>query len=471
MATGPPPPEAKKKVPSAALKRDIEERVRKERAAFTMQEYLLEDNVSVGYLAYAADYFQSSHYHDVLEERALDKRCGYPACSKPLSKGSGPSSKYRVSLQHHKVYDITDRALFCGQACLKLSRFYQDNLAGAPVYLRDPLPDPLTVTQWCDSHPLTMAVESASEQSAPATNDLNSNGNDNITPSPQAKFIVVERNVDGGAPLPLPSTSDDSITKLVEPKKKLSSSSASSTRNTNTANVATPSSPTTTSPTKQRKPSAFKSSRPSGAADKKSVTISTPDQSKPLDDDCVGGEDADGDDVSMPTGEHHTNTPQDKFSIEEITATLSPFATMWDSLASWITPTTRKWLEVYRRDGYPESPPQVSNEQQAQKLDFVSKKLIDSWSALGRRLRVNHPLRPVLLEFVSTLSIPGAVPSRSVPQWKGMSLILVEVLCGVDTMIHDAVHGDEARFRSVRQECELKDDYSFQCLVKIFEEE
>ncbi len=50
---------------------------------------------------------RKSDYDDVVEERALQNRCGYPVCHKEPSK-LWPRGKYKLNLAEKAVIDITD---------------------------------------------------------------------------------------------------------------------------------------------------------------------------------------------------------------------------------------------------------------------------------------------------------------------------------------------------------------------------
>lgn len=52
------------------------------------------------------------HYQDIIDERAINKLCGYPLCGILLK--NIPTKQYHISTLHNKVFDITDR---------KVSRF------------------------------------------------------------------------------------------------------------------------------------------------------------------------------------------------------------------------------------------------------------------------------------------------------------------------------------------------------------
>ncbi|XP_058817130.1 putative RNA polymerase II subunit B1 CTD phosphatase RPAP2 homolog [Topomyia yanbarensis] len=75
------------------------------------------------------------HYEDVIEERAIQRMCGYPLCSKQLT--NVPKQKYVISLSNKKVYDITERKNFCTGECYKASNYVKSQMLTSPLWLRD----------------------------------------------------------------------------------------------------------------------------------------------------------------------------------------------------------------------------------------------------------------------------------------------------------------------------------------------
>lgn len=93
------------------------------------------------------------HYQDVCEERGILKICGYPLCNENLKEYvylyitcnlilllcifSIPTQQYKISVTNKKVYDITERKLFCSAKCFKASNFIKDQLLTSPLWCRD----------------------------------------------------------------------------------------------------------------------------------------------------------------------------------------------------------------------------------------------------------------------------------------------------------------------------------------------
>jgi len=92
----------------------------------TISEHVLLDNLK---------FINQEHYQDIVEERAINKLCGYPICPKPLE--NIPSKQYHISTTLNKVFDITDRKNFCSNLCYKASKFLKDQVLTSPLWLRE----------------------------------------------------------------------------------------------------------------------------------------------------------------------------------------------------------------------------------------------------------------------------------------------------------------------------------------------
>ena len=133
-------------MPTAAAKpaggrdmKDMETRIRDrvacDKAVYDVQWSLLEPSVSEEALEAAAEVLQPSHYADVVEERALDGLCGFPACGK-AAPARGQGRRVHVSLSEKKVYDISSLHNFCGRACAVKSAQYAETLSMTSLFLR-----------------------------------------------------------------------------------------------------------------------------------------------------------------------------------------------------------------------------------------------------------------------------------------------------------------------------------------------
>ena len=60
-----------------------------------------------------AQCLEPPHYNDVVEERFIEKLCGWPQCDKHLV--NIPSAKYHISVKQKKVLDISERKVVRGK--------------------------------------------------------------------------------------------------------------------------------------------------------------------------------------------------------------------------------------------------------------------------------------------------------------------------------------------------------------------
>ncbi|KAH8298068.1 hypothetical protein KR018_005966, partial [Drosophila ironensis] len=74
-------------------------------------------------------------YTDIVDEREINKLCGYPLCSNALE--NVPKQKYTISSAKNKVYDLTQRKKYCSGHCYKASEFVKAQIPASPIWLRD----------------------------------------------------------------------------------------------------------------------------------------------------------------------------------------------------------------------------------------------------------------------------------------------------------------------------------------------
>lgn len=60
-----------------------------------------------GIICTQVQFIEPRHYNDVIEERFIDKLCGWPLCNHTLP--DTPLPKYRVSMSQRTVVDLTER--------------------------------------------------------------------------------------------------------------------------------------------------------------------------------------------------------------------------------------------------------------------------------------------------------------------------------------------------------------------------
>ncbi|KAL6049079.1 RNA polymerase II associated protein 2 [Balamuthia mandrillaris] len=117
-------------------------KVNVEKRIFKLQELLLEgeeDTITKDLMIECASLFLPSHYGDVVVERAIADRCGFPLCFKPLPhnvRKTPTKVKYRVSLAQKKVYDVSERLNYCSEECLIASKLYESQLSDVAPHLR-----------------------------------------------------------------------------------------------------------------------------------------------------------------------------------------------------------------------------------------------------------------------------------------------------------------------------------------------
>ncbi|KAG8194302.1 hypothetical protein JTE90_004530 [Oedothorax gibbosus] len=73
-------------------------------------------------------------YEDVIQERSIERLCGYPLCNKSIDKVI--KQKYQISRLFNKVYDVTERKCFCCNECYKASNYLKAQLSEVPLHLR-----------------------------------------------------------------------------------------------------------------------------------------------------------------------------------------------------------------------------------------------------------------------------------------------------------------------------------------------
>ncbi|XP_071481309.1 putative RNA polymerase II subunit B1 CTD phosphatase RPAP2 [Diadema antillarum] len=106
-----------------------------EKTALRIVERLLEESISESFFEDCGNYITRKQFEDVAVERAIEKMCGYPLCSRKLT--TIPRQQYHISLKSKKVYDISERKNFCRQFCYKAFKYYQEQLTDEPLWTRD----------------------------------------------------------------------------------------------------------------------------------------------------------------------------------------------------------------------------------------------------------------------------------------------------------------------------------------------
>ncbi|KAF7724115.1 RNA polymerase II associated protein 2 [Apophysomyces ossiformis] len=116
------------------IKSSAQQRFNTQNLTFEWQEKLFsQPKVSIQILKDAATVLQPQTYEEVIEERMVQELCGYPLCDRPPQK----PTRYRISYSQRKVFDQTELASYCSDACLKKSKYYAMQLSEEAVWARD----------------------------------------------------------------------------------------------------------------------------------------------------------------------------------------------------------------------------------------------------------------------------------------------------------------------------------------------
>lgn len=80
-------------------------------------------------------YINKCHMEDVIEERSIEKLCGYALCNKPLTMVV--TQRYHISTKRNKVYDVSRRKSFCSSFCYGATNYLLDQMHVSPLWLRE----------------------------------------------------------------------------------------------------------------------------------------------------------------------------------------------------------------------------------------------------------------------------------------------------------------------------------------------
>ncbi|CEP16098.1 hypothetical protein [Parasitella parasitica] len=118
------------------VKESAEKRFRIEKLVFVWQEKLFsQPKIPASTLQSAATYLQPKTYNEVVEERVVQTWCGYPLCKDAPKLQE--LQKFKISLSRRKVYDQSELANYCSDACYHKSKYYALQLSDEPVWYRD----------------------------------------------------------------------------------------------------------------------------------------------------------------------------------------------------------------------------------------------------------------------------------------------------------------------------------------------
>lgn len=97
-------------------------------------ESMLDNEVSLESLKSGESLICQRDYDCIVQERYIQKLCGYPICSNKLTQTW--NQKYHICLRTKKVYDVEVRKLYCSIRCLlKSEQYKKTNLNEQPIWM------------------------------------------------------------------------------------------------------------------------------------------------------------------------------------------------------------------------------------------------------------------------------------------------------------------------------------------------
>lgn len=75
-------------------------------------------------------------YDDITTERSILKLCGYPLCDKNLCSAKDSRQKFKISTKTNRVYEITERKMFCSNTCYESSTHLKSQLFTEAIWFR-----------------------------------------------------------------------------------------------------------------------------------------------------------------------------------------------------------------------------------------------------------------------------------------------------------------------------------------------
>lgn len=124
-----------KKLSKAQVKLAIIKKKQLEVIALKIVEQLLEPIVEPQWLLQNLQHINRSHMEDVIEERAIEKLCGYVLCKNPITIII--TQQFHISTKRNKVYDVTKRKNFCSSHCYAASNYLLQQMLTSPLWFRD----------------------------------------------------------------------------------------------------------------------------------------------------------------------------------------------------------------------------------------------------------------------------------------------------------------------------------------------
>lgn len=103
--------------------------------AQSIVEKFLNTKIQADELLESLKFINQSHFDDIIQERAIEKLCGWTLCENALTEV--PQQQYKINCATKKVFDITERKLFCSGKCYKSAIYLKEQLLTSPLWLRD----------------------------------------------------------------------------------------------------------------------------------------------------------------------------------------------------------------------------------------------------------------------------------------------------------------------------------------------
>ncbi|KAI4491585.1 hypothetical protein M0804_002977 [Polistes exclamans] len=124
-----------KKLSKTQVKLVIIKKKQLEVIALKIIEQLLEPIVEPQWLLQNLQHINRSHMEDVIEERAIEKLCGYVLCKNPITVII--TQQFHISTKRNKVYDVTKRKNFCSSHCYAACNYLLQQMLTSPLWFRD----------------------------------------------------------------------------------------------------------------------------------------------------------------------------------------------------------------------------------------------------------------------------------------------------------------------------------------------
>lgn len=98
-------------------------------------ESMLDENITWDLVEQGEDFICQRDYDCIVQERYIQKMCGFPICSNKLTQQW--NQKYHICLRTQKIYDVEVRKLYCSIKCLDKSVQYRDTkLREQPIWMK-----------------------------------------------------------------------------------------------------------------------------------------------------------------------------------------------------------------------------------------------------------------------------------------------------------------------------------------------